>query len=175
MWHLLAALSSGALGCDNVTGGAVELSWKLRPAASNLNDKFVDCDSGKDGTEAVAKIRLHWKVDDGGPDPGHEGSEAWECRFNRAVTGFELAPGTAQLWITPECENGPADPDTYIAPAIIERNVALGDTVSLGAVELVVATTYCRDDKNGTRIPLEAGVPDPYQPCICDTAQHPGS
>src|ERR1041384_5592032 len=36
-------------GCDTVSGGAVELSWKLRPASSSLSDKFVDCDSGKPG------------------------------------------------------------------------------------------------------------------------------
>jgi hypothetical protein len=171
-WLGFATLSLAVHGCDTVTGGAVELSWKLRPAASSLMDKFVDCESGKDGTEAVTQIRLHWKVDDGGDDPSREGSEAWACRFNHGVTGFELAVGTAQLWITPECETGPAETDTYIAPAIVQRSVALGDTVSLGAVELVVSASYCRYDKDGKPV---ADSPTPTQPCICDFAPPPGS
>jgi len=165
----IAVVSLAVLGCDTVAGGAVELSWKLRPAASKLEDKFVDCDPGQDGTQAVAKIRLHWKVDDGGADPSREGSEAWECRFSHGVTGFELAVGTAQLWITPECVTGPADPITYIAPAVVQRNVALGDTVSLGAVELVVSASYCRHDKAGK--PVDSGTPS--QPCICDFQPFP--
>src|SRR5262245_1773039 len=47
-------------GCDTVDGGAVELSWKLRPASSSLPDKFVECESGKDGTGVITKIRLEW-------------------------------------------------------------------------------------------------------------------
>ena len=168
---VIAVASLGVHGCDTVAGGAVELSWKLRPAASSLEDKFVDCDSGQVGTEPVTKIRLHWKVDDGGDDPSREGSDAWECRFNHGVTGFELAVGVAQLWITPECENGPAELDTYIAPAIVQRSVALGDTVSLGAVELVVSASYCRFDAAGK--PVDASIPS--QPCICDLAPRPGS
>src|ERR1041384_1561000 len=33
-------------GCDTVNGGAVELSWKLRPASSSDEGKFVHCTSG---------------------------------------------------------------------------------------------------------------------------------
>jgi hypothetical protein len=157
-----AVVSLGVHGCDTVTGGAVELSWKLRPAASSLPDKFVDCDSGKPGTAPVKKIRLHWLVPDASNPKGMEGSQAWDCNFNHGVTGFDLAVGTAQLWVTPECEDGVADADTYIAPATVQRSVALGDTVSLGAVELVVSASYCRFDAQLT----DAGVA--AQPCICD-------
>src|ERR1043165_493152 len=47
-------------GCDTGSGGAVELSWKLRPASSALMDKFVDCqaDSEAAGWGPVAQIRL---------------------------------------------------------------------------------------------------------------------
>src|SRR5512144_1737554 len=50
-------------GCDNVSGGAVELSWKLRPASSALPDKFVDCDPGPSDSDRgpVIGIRLHWR------------------------------------------------------------------------------------------------------------------
>jgi hypothetical protein len=159
----LATLCLPVHGCDTVTGGAVELSWKLRPASSSRNDKFVDCDSGDPGAGPVTKIRLHWEVDNGdGTVRGTEGSEAWLCRYNQGVTGFDLAEGTAKLWVTPECADGPASPDTYVAPAIVQRNVRLGDTVSLGAVELVVAVSYCGADQP----PGDGGVP--AQHCICE-------
>jgi hypothetical protein len=132
-------------GCDTVDGGAVELSWKLRPASSSLTSKFVDCDSGLRPAGAVTRIRLHWSV-----DGGDEVTKSWACDANHGVTGFDLPAGTAQLWVTPDCEGGPATPDTYISPAIVERNVIRGGTVSLGAVELVVVVSYC--DR---------------QPCIC--------
>jgi hypothetical protein len=127
-------------GCEDVAGGAVELSWKLRPASSSDDDKFVDCDSGKDDTGPVRRIRLDWDVH------GNTGFQTWLCSDNHGVTGFDLpAPGEALLWVTPECEEGPALPSSYIAPAPERRNVILGDTVSLGAVELVVVVSYCGD------------------------------
>ncbi|MEO7733503.1 MAG: hypothetical protein ABIY55_21245 [Kofleriaceae bacterium] len=131
-------------GCDTVQGGAVELSWKLRPASSSLQDKFVDCDSGREGTGPVTAIRLHWQVDNPGADPGAtDGSQAWRCTDNHGVTGFALAEGTASLWVTPECMDGTAAANTYIAPAIVQRSVIRGDTVSLGAIELIVSVAYC--------------------------------
>ena len=144
-------------GCDTVSGGAVELSWKLRPASSSLDDKFVDCNSGKPLTGEVRDILLHWRVN------GEEGEKSWRCDFNHGVTGFELAEGTAQLWVTPACVNGDAATDTYIAPAIVERTVVKGETVSLGAVELVVAVSECIN-------PNMAMPQDGKRPCICCTA-----
>jgi hypothetical protein len=134
--------------CDTVGGGAVELSWKLRPASGPLSDKFVDCASGLTGP--VTAIRLHWQVGD------QPGSQAWACQNNHGVTGFDLPEGTAQLWVTPECGDGvPADPAAYISPAPIERAVTHGGTVSLGAVELIVVVSYCGPPMGST------------QPCIC--------
>jgi len=128
-------------------------------------DKFVDCVSEQhffNSTETlqlqVAQVRLHWTIENNqGDAPGNEGSQAWPCQYNQGVTGFDLAEGTANLWVTPECAGGrPASPDTYIAPAIVQRTVIRGDTVSLGAVELVVSVSSCR----------MPGQQD-GQPCIC--------
>lgn len=138
-------LALALAGCAQVDGGAVELSWKLRPASSSLPDKFVECDSGLDGTGPVTQIRLDWEMVGGG-----SGSAAWRCDDNHGVTGFDLPEGAALLSITPECVGGPANPATYIAPAPEQRQVILGDTVSLGAVELVLQVSYCGQ-----------------QPCIC--------
>jgi hypothetical protein len=164
-------------GCDTVHGGAVELSWKLRPASSSLSDKFVDCDSGQPGTNPVTAIRLHWQVDE--PGGGASGSsQEWPCELNHGVTRFDLAEGTADLWVTPQCAFGDAAPDTYIAPAIVRREVAKGDTVSLGAVELVVSVSYCQDAHLDAGVPSDAAAPGdagvptdsdvPTQRCICD-------
>lgn len=131
--------------CTQVDGGAVELSWKLRPASSSLPDKFVDCNSGQTGTNPVTRIRLDWEVVGRG-----SGFASWRCGDNHGVTGFDLPEGEALLLVTPECAEGPADPATYTAPAPEQRHVILGDTVSLGAVELVLKVSYCGQ-----------------QPCIC--------
>jgi hypothetical protein len=148
-------------GCDSVNGGAVELSWKLRPASSALPEKFVDCASGQPGALPVTRIRLGWQVPVG--DTMQEGSESWPCQDNHGATGFELPQGTADLSVTPECGTGSsvteAAPNTYIAPATVQRLVTPGDTVSLGAVELVVSVSDCRD---------APGAGAAAQPCICD-------
>lgn len=126
-------------GCDSVDGGAVELSWKLRPSSSSDDEKFVGCTSNKAGTNPVTGIRLAWKVDD------QEGFDEWPCTDNHGATGFDLPEGNALLTITPLCAEGPATPSTYIAPAAEQRRVIAGDTVSLGAVEFVVKVTSCAE------------------------------
>lgn len=134
-------------GCDAVNGGAVELSWKLRPASSSLEDKFVDCVPKGDGTVPVGPVinmRLDWEVGD------QAGAVQWRCNVSHGVTGFELPEGDALLTVTPLCTEGPADPASYIAPAAEQRRVIVGNTVSLGAIEIIVTVTLCH-----------------AQPCIC--------
>jgi hypothetical protein len=143
-------------GCEDVNGGAVELSWKLRPASSSLEDKFVGCDPGKEGTNAVSLIRLDWEVRDDASV--RTGFEEWSCTDNHGVTGFDLPEGSALLSVRPLCEEGPANIASYIAPGAEQRRVIVGDTISLGAVELVVVVTDCGDEF------------DPRQHCICEPA-----
>ena len=138
------AIALALAGCSSVNGGAVELSWKLRPASSDLTDKFVACDSGKTGTNPVTEIRLEWEVAVNGT-PTIDG-ESWSCSDSHGVTGFALPPGPTLFRVTPLCKTGPALAASYIAPAVESRNVILGDTVSLGAVELVVQVSSCGDE-----------------------------
>jgi hypothetical protein len=137
-------------GCEDVNGGAVELSWKLRPASSSLEDKFVDCNPGEMGPKPVTDIRLDWEVRDEA-SVVHTGFAKWRCNENHGVTGFDLPEGLALLWVTPLCAEGEANPASYIAPAAEQRRVIVGDTISLGAVEIIVVVTIC----------------DETQPCIC--------
>ncbi|HWO24983.1 MAG TPA: hypothetical protein VNO30_39860 [Kofleriaceae bacterium] len=129
-------------GCEDVNGGAVELSWKLRPASSSAEDKFVECDSDVDGAGPVDRMRLDWEVR--GVTRVWTGAASWRCTANHGVTGFELPAGEALLTVTPLCAGGgQAEPSSYIAPAAEQRSVIVGDTISLGAVEIVVVVSEC--------------------------------
>lgn len=138
---LATVLCLGVHGCEAVNGGAVELSWKLRPASGDIEDKFVSCDVGDPdvpGPQRVTHIRLDWEVG------GQSGQDRWECEENHGVTGFDLPQGLALLSVTPECAEGrAASESSYIAPAAEQRRVIVGDTVGLGAVELVVVVANC--------------------------------
>jgi hypothetical protein len=139
-------------GCNTVDGGAVELSWKLRPASGSTM-LFVDCDTGATmttpeglrGLPPVTRVRLDWQVGN------TTGFTSWACTDYHGVTGFDLPEGTALLAISPECASGAAATTSYTAPAPEQRTVIVGNTISLGAVELVVEVTACTDT----------------QPCIC--------
>lgn len=137
-WAICLGLCLCVYGCHTIDGGAVELSWKLRPA-SGSPDLFVDCDSGEPGTNPVTGIRLDWQVGD------TIGFAAWKCTDYHGLTGFDLPPGTALLAVSPECANGAARTNTYTAPAPEQRAVTVGNTISLGAVELIVQTIDCSD------------------------------
>src|SRR4051812_36171508 len=70
-------------GCNTVDGGAVELSWKLRPA-SGSTDIFVNCDTGVVGAQPVTRVRLDWQVGN------TTGVATWSCTDYHGVTGFDL-------------------------------------------------------------------------------------
>lgn len=139
--------------CTSVDGGAVELSWKLR-AASGASDNFVQCNPngelldssgqpfpGADGL--ITHIRLHWQA-------SKDGFAEFNCSSSHGVTTFVVPPGEALLWVRPVCAGG-FEPDSstgmpaYVAPAPEQRTVIAGDTVSLGAIELVLQVTNCSD------------------------------
>ena len=136
--RLFALALAFACGCDDVGGGAAELSWKLRPSSSALEDQFVECVSNKPGTNPIVAMRLVWQVVGGDAEFAE-----WPCGDSHGVTGFALPPGPTLFSVVPICDSGEANESSYIAPAAEQRNVILGDTVSLGAIELVVHVTDC--------------------------------
>lgn len=150
--------------CDLGSGGAVELSWSLRPASGAGSDKFVGCearDSQNNLTRAIRRVRLHWQVG------GMTCSKSFDCGANHGATRFDVPPGIADLTLTLECgdptpdlpecvDDQPACPATYIAPAIVQRDAIRGETVTLGAVELVVSSAAC-----------------PGEPCTCPVPAPP--
>ncbi len=157
----IATLCLAVHACDLGSGGAVELSWSLRPASGAGSDKFVGCearDSQNHLIREITRVRLHWQV---GSVPC---SRAWSCDANHGATRFEVPPGVADLTLTLECgpatpglaeceDDQPADPRTYITPAIVQRDSIRGEVITLGAVELVVSDAAC-----------------PQEPCTCPIA-----
>jgi hypothetical protein len=142
---LATLVSLGVHGCTDVKGGAVELSWKLRAAAAAA-DTFVACASDGTLTDSSGRvledghltdIRLSWQG-------SASGFLDFDCSTSHAVTTFIVPPGDTLLAVTPVCEGG-VEPDssTFVAPAPEQRSVIKGDTVSLGAVEIVVQVSQC--------------------------------
>jgi len=157
MWHpvsvakplraVVFALCLAVHGCADVSGGAVELSWKLR-AATGSERTFLDCAIRLEPTNQdveIARIQLDWDVG------GDLGSRSWDCDDIHGVTGFELPAGQALLSVSPICANGGvAVASTFSAPAPEQRNVIVGNTINLGGVELLLEVSSCD-----------------LQPCIC--------
>jgi len=108
----------------------VELSWALR---STLDRDISDCADGQ-----IDRIRLWW---DSGTTMRYQ---SFPCRDNHGVTSFDLPTGAVALSVSPECDDGrSADPGSFTAPPPIVRDVAVGETVTLDAVLLVVRVDGC--------------------------------
>lgn len=122
-------------GCDAADGGAVDLSWTIRTTQA------LDIDCAEAGVEWV---RLTWQVD------GVTGSRRWRCNLSRAITDFEVPPGTALLSVEPVCAGTTADPASFETPAPVARVIETGEAISLGAVVISVQVDDCDE-----------------QPCFC--------
>lgn len=121
-------LLSLPMGCDAAEGGAVDLSWTIRTTSA------LDIDCAQAGVEWV---RLTWQVD------GVTGSRRWRCSLSRAITEFEVPPGTALLTVEPVCASATADPASYETPAPLARVIETGEAISLGAVVISVQVDDC--------------------------------
>jgi hypothetical protein len=148
---LHACVAIALVGCAPVDRGAVELSWRLRPAAGprmhDPTNPFVGCAPGEPGTGTIAKIRLDWSVGN------TTGASEFPCDASTGITGFDLPPGNALISVAPVCVACEAAPGTYVAPPPVQRDVIVGDSIILGAVEIIVEVSSC-----GTG-----------HPCICES------
>lgn len=126
-----------AIGCVEVNGGAIELSWTLR---SFTGEPISDpaCASAQ-----IDNIRVWWRS----PETGEMRFRAFPCTENRGVTGFQVPAGANSIWVTPECAGGiEALPGTFDAPAPLLRTVEDGAVVTLNTVLLVVSDRTLADD-----------------------------
>ncbi|GAB4557994.1 MAG: hypothetical protein Tsb0020_02610 [Haliangiales bacterium] len=141
----LTTLTTTNLGCVEIDGGAVELSWALRNFEGN---RIRLCDDAR-----VRWIQLAWRSaeDDG---TGADGTLRFECVENRGVTNFVVPPGPQLLWIEPVCSGGDTPTGPFQVPAPIRREIIAGTVVTLDA--LLVVADEC------------ATCPDP--PARCESA-----
>jgi hypothetical protein len=123
--------------CTDVNGGAIELSWKLRPSNGLPCGSESCCDESR-----VQQIALHWDVVDGA-GATVSGGESWSCSENRAVTRFEVPSGEATLWVVPVCGGGDAPPERFEAPAPLVRTVTDGAVMSLPAFVIEYEADIC--------------------------------
>jgi hypothetical protein len=130
---LATLLSCSLQGCTQVSGGAVELSWSLFDYDGN---KIGCVQNAGSRTLTIDKIRLWWQVD------AQRNSTDWDCTKYHGVTAFDIPAGDALLWVEPQCPSGtPVVPASFMAPAPLQRTIAVGDVVELHAVEIDVDTS----------------------------------
>lgn len=117
------------LGCDEVAGGAVELSWSLEGPDGQRIDR---CDDVR-----IAEISLLWN--EGGDDE----SDSWPCEDRSAVTNFVVPAGDTRLWVEPVCAEGfRLLQRTFEAPAPVVRRIEEAELVTLNAV-LITVQSVC--------------------------------
>lgn len=169
----LTVVLSLFVGCVEVNGGAVELSWSLLTFGGQpITDD--DCTGAQ-----IDKIRLHWDEDlEVTGDNG--GSTEFECTAYRGITDFVIPvnDNPAQqppylLWIEPLCANGMTSPEgSYEVPAPISRDVRHGEVVTLNSLLIVTAVNQLEDTMESTcECPANPSSTKPTCTCCFDTLE----
>ncbi|WP_428264404.1 hypothetical protein [Haliangium sp.] len=134
------------VGCVEVDGGAVELSWTLRDFSG---DPIREEDCGGDircvcEATRIGWIRLHWQIEgEGTGERAADGFWDFVCEDNRGATNFSVPPGRQLLWIAPICSDGSLPDSGYEAPPPILRVVDLGAVATLDALLIAVDECTC--------------------------------
>jgi len=137
------------LGCVEIDGGAVELSWTLRDFDGNR----TDC-----GPSNIESVRVCWQgLGDAGlpaqsdcvavaTDAGFlEQFREFDCTASRGVTRFEIRPGRTALFVEPVCQGGVEPQGPFQVPPPIVREVKDGQVVTLNQLLIVVSNTASAD------------------------------
>lgn len=145
------ALVATAGGCEDINGGAVELSWSFQ----TFQGGFIDDDCSDTN---VGEVRLSW-MSAPWSESMSSGITAFPCEAFRGITDFIIVEGPQLLSIAPVCVGDvvPAAARSYEVPAPILREVRTGEVVTLDSLLIVI------DD---------VSIPD----CACcdDAADGPG-
>jgi hypothetical protein len=121
-------------GCEEVEGGAVELSWSLEGPDGQRIDRCADV--------RVAQISLQWN------EGGDGSSAAWPCEDRSAVTSFIVPAGETTLWVEPVCADGyRLLQRTFEAPAPVVRRIEEAELVTLNAVLITVQNVCPSSDE----------------------------
>lgn len=130
------------LGCVNIDGGAVELSWTVH----DTSGRTVECkDIGLAEVEltclTVPELGEAVQLEPCRTGSGTErGRNAWTCGRLGGSTAFDIAPGNRQFRISAVCRSGsPAAETRYPDPIL--RDVVEGEVVQLNALLIEVRDT----------------------------------
>ena len=142
------AMSLGAtagVGCVDVEGGAVELSWSVRDTEGVASS----CRIGGADLPELSHVRICWQpLEEDGELTEiciPQLSERFRCELEHGVTGFEIDPGETAVWIEPLCEDGSLPrADAYEVPAPIVRTIESGSVATLSALLIVAAPNACQ-------------------------------
>jgi hypothetical protein len=133
----------GSVGCVDIRGGAVELSWIVRTqSGAALGDG-----STIDGCRlaAIAQVRLRLEPLDGAPAAcgaptgGGGDSCTFECARGGGATHFSIPQGTYRVSVEARCSDGSAA--TTAPPPSVVRRVVDGEITSLEVFEIAVGST----------------------------------
>jgi hypothetical protein len=120
------------LGCVQIDGGAVELSWDIRQADGMALDGA--CDASR-----IAQVGLCARACEDGAGSGVCQGELvcpkaqWSCDNYSGATEFDLPEGPTELFIEAYCEDGSRAQGVQV-PAPIVRNISKGRVSQLNAL-----------------------------------------
>lgn len=148
----IALSTIGTIGCVEVKGGAVELSWTLRDFEGEANN----CRDAR-----IGQVRVCWReVADAGDTPGGnqcviirndagftELFRTFDCEQNRGVTTFEVPPGRQALFVVPLCDDGSLPSGPFQVPAPIVRTVEEGRVVTLNQLLIIASDVDCQGEE----------------------------
>lgn len=130
----LGCLAFPQIGCEELDGGAVELSWTF----FTTRGEPLECAAAN-----VGAVRVVWEVQraDG---TSTSDFETFECEDESGATSFRITPGRAAFSVLPICESGEAAaPGTFESPPPIVRTVDDGRVVTLDTLLVVLRRDGC--------------------------------
>lgn len=148
-----------SVGCVQIEGGAVELSWSIR----DFEDDKVEC-----GDADIESIRICWQAVSSGSPLECRLFHSFDCLASRGVSEFEIDEGETAFFVQPRCNVDGVElvpVGDYQVPAPIVRTVKKGKVVTLNQL-LVLVTSPDGCNRSNDRGPAEV-------PCTCSEKPKP--
>jgi hypothetical protein len=127
----------GSVGCVDVNGGAVELSWSIFTVGGDA----TTCEVSR--IDHVTLVYTNTDADAGGSG---QFARSFPCSDGKGATSFTIPRGRYAIEIQPKCADE-SDADTTV-PSPIVRDIVDGEVAQLNALLIVV------DDPQGVACPL---------------------
>ncbi len=135
--HWLACLLSCGVACVDVSGGAVEVSWKVfSPSGSECPEEGSRCQAGGVATVVIRAQRLD--TPDGGAGSPVLESREFRCEAQTGSTDFNLVDGryALSLALKPRGPCGAVDCRFTVPPPIV-KDVRYSQVTQMGLLEII--------------------------------------